>query len=407
MMGTFELSYDDKPVEFVSAASSKAGPLLMLLLYYHDEGVTRSKMIDALYGDEDVDPVNSIKALLFRLRRQLRETGLPFDDFIVVRNNNYYFNPEIPFESDVMQLKQVASAVDHSEEGRKRDDLYGRICSLYGGQLLPAISDTMWVIVENADLEDRFTVATRHICQAYEKAHDYDKELEAYRWARSFFPFDEEWIIGSINCLLAQGKSSQALAEYEKVSNMLFDEMGVYPSEQLMDCFRKINDKMYFEFSSAKDVSKILSGPSKAGAYYCSFPTFSDSYRVLKRIMDREKVCSCLVLCTIVDRDGKPVGDKEAITRQLQYLRIGIDQTLRASDMVTRYSPTQILIMLYAAPKDNAHIAIDRIEAAYRQVNTDKGCHVEYTIISGDEPPTSIVLSKVKGQAKWRPESKR
>lgn len=85
-MSGFELSYGQQAIATAKEMSSKARQLLAALLFYNQTGISREKIINNLYQNEDSDAANSFKALTFRLRRKLTQCGLPEGDYIVVKD---------------------------------------------------------------------------------------------------------------------------------------------------------------------------------------------------------------------------------------------------------------------------------------------------------------------------------
>ena len=96
MLGGFELYYEGAPVQLKKKLTSKPLLLLQLLLYNRDSGVSKRAVTEALYGQEPgTDTANSLNATVSQLRRLLRETRLPEENYIHARMDRYYF--ESPF----------------------------------------------------------------------------------------------------------------------------------------------------------------------------------------------------------------------------------------------------------------------------------------------------------------------
>lgn len=95
-MGTFELFYDGQKLNVVQDSTTKAARLLAILLLYSPKGISRDKLISWLYTDDEADAANSLKALLFRLRKRLRDCGLPDCEYVTVQDGIYRFTDEIP-----------------------------------------------------------------------------------------------------------------------------------------------------------------------------------------------------------------------------------------------------------------------------------------------------------------------
>lgn len=236
-------------------------------------------------------------------------------------------------ETDTDNFRNALLTAKKAGDDREKEKWYKEACNLYGGEFLPLSSDLPWVVYVNAELVSDYLNAARWLNQYYASRREYEEICTLNKRVSVYFPFDEEWYIAELNALLAMGKYKQALDEYEAVSSMLFDEMGVYPSERLMDCARAISDKVIFPVTVGEDVNAMLSEGKSVGAYYCSYPGFVDSYHVLKRIMDRDGISSCLVLCTVTDKENRPLEDRAMVTPAIRDLSLALGKTLRKSDM--------------------------------------------------------------------------
>ena len=70
MLGGFSMTYQGQPLLLGKSLSSKMLHLLMLLIYSRGEGIRRTRLLEQLYGDSDIEQAaNSLRAMIFRLRR--------------------------------------------------------------------------------------------------------------------------------------------------------------------------------------------------------------------------------------------------------------------------------------------------------------------------------------------------
>lgn len=401
-MGAFELTYDGHALSVMQDGASKSASLLALLLLNMKTGVSRDKLVSCLYADGEADSANSLKALFFRLRKRLGASGLPACEYITVQDGVYRFTDEIPVQSDVSEIYDIYTSAKAESDADARAALFAQVVEKYRGEMLPMLSGELWVVLENASLTDTIIDAAKALDAYYTEKRDYARAYRMHKRMSEFMPFDEQWYIGRIGSLLSLGRYQQAMDEYEAVTGMLFDEMGVYPSERLMDCARTISDSIVLPVAAANDVNDSLAEPRGSGAYYCSYPSFVDSYRVLRRIMERTGVEATLLLCTVADAEEKTLSDKQLLVPAIQKLTIALGRALRKSDMFTRYSASQMLVMLWDCPQQNAPISIERIDRGFHEIagEKNKSVHVTYTVLSGDAPPRAIEMAKPT--RKWK-----
>lgn len=100
MLGGFSMTYHGQPVLLGKSLSSKMLHLLMLLIYSRGEGI---RLLEQLYGDSDTEQAaNSLRAMIFRLRKSLIAAGLPDGEYISTKGGVYMWTADhVDVELDV------------------------------------------------------------------------------------------------------------------------------------------------------------------------------------------------------------------------------------------------------------------------------------------------------------------
>ena len=94
----------------------------------------------------------------------------------------------------------------------------------------PALDDEAWLVEERRAVE-RLCARARHlVARAALAARDLGTGVEAAEQALDEDPYDEESLRLVMAALAAQGRSSSALAMYERMRLRLADELGTSPS---------------------------------------------------------------------------------------------------------------------------------------------------------------------------------
>ena len=102
MFGSFRMTYQGQQIQLGKWLSAKMIHLLLLLICRRGEGVTRSELIWRLYGadENDSQSSNSLRAMIFRLRRSIQESGLPEGEYISTKGGRYTWNNQ-PLETEL------------------------------------------------------------------------------------------------------------------------------------------------------------------------------------------------------------------------------------------------------------------------------------------------------------------
>lgn len=86
LFGGFSASYGEIPVSFGRNTTTKAMKLLQILLYHGDNGISRDKLLDELYGREELaDAANNLRVTAHRLKKIIVDAGLPSHDYINIK----------------------------------------------------------------------------------------------------------------------------------------------------------------------------------------------------------------------------------------------------------------------------------------------------------------------------------
>ena len=145
MLGGFEMYYDGAPIQLKKKLTAKPLLLLQLLLNNREAGVSRRAVMEALYGeDAQIDTGNSLNATVSQLRRILKDTRLPQENYIHVRMDRYYFESSFLTWVDTEAVTVLRQEADLASGDQRLEILY-QICDLYHGRFLPELDGEIWV----------------------------------------------------------------------------------------------------------------------------------------------------------------------------------------------------------------------------------------------------------------------
>ena len=82
------------------------------------------------------------------------------------------------------------------------------------------------------------------------------------------------------------------------------------------------------------------------GAFMCTFPSFRDNYRLVRRLTERSGETAYLMVLGITDGHGMPMKKGEKLKVMTEQLSETIRTSLRKGDSYTRYGPSQFLVLM-------------------------------------------------------------
>ncbi|MCR5416894.1 MAG: bacterial transcriptional activator domain-containing protein [Pseudobutyrivibrio sp.] len=362
MFGGFELSYNGKPFSIERNTVTKVNQLLQIIIY-HSKGIERTKIIDYLFGDEDIaDPSNSLRALVFRLRRGLPKVGLPEDEFIYIKRGVYSFSPTFEVECDATIFEAIAKQGFSATSMSEKIDLFDKAFNLYKGDFLPALSGTEWVVPIQVRLRKLFFQVSNELCKYYEEQEDYKNLLRISEKCSELYPYDE-WQSYQMKALIELGRTKEAMKLYEKTELLMFRELGVSVSPAMAAQLDKLGGQMVNNTDAISTVKHNLETTKEdiEGAFYCTYPVFIESYRYIKRVIRRSGQAAWLMLCTITDGKGFALDDSDRLNKLSDELSEAIRVSARGGDMYARYSNNQYVVLLLGINQEDCSLVQDRI----------------------------------------------
>lgn len=380
MLGRFSMTYGNQTITFKRNPSTKSLHLLQLLLH-STNGISRVQLLEILYGQEEVSDVsNNLRVTIFRLKKQLIEAGLPKYDYIHIENGNYFWKSPMETKLDIIEFENfIQTAYKKNDEEQKITLLYHAI-QLYRGEFLPLLSGEDWVIIHSVQYKKLYTKAFLEVCNYLKKKHEYRTLLEVSEAAIKIYPF-EEWQTIKIEALLALNRYKEALQYYEETSKMFFEELGISPSERMIQIFKSMSNKMYHNYSSSIDIkNEFYESAYEIGGFYCNLPSFRDCFRLIQRMIERNHQHAYMVICSITDKNGHPLEQKEKLEVLSQTLHKSIKNSIRRGDCFTKYSPSQFIILLIVDNEEICNMIYTRILTHFIQKNNSWKNNITKTI---------------------------
>lgn len=375
MFGTFTMEYQGQMVSVERNERTRTNQLLQCLIC-NPNGIEREKLWRAMFEHENVtDPSNSLRALLFRLRKCLKEQGIPGDEYVHIRKRTYFFEPDCPIECDVYQFEQAIESADNATDDNERLHFLETACELYTGEFLPGLGAAEWAVVLNIKYKKMYSNCVKELCEEYRKRKEYKNMLAISEKAASVYPFDG-WQCYQMEALIALNCSKEAILLYENTEKLLFEELGVALPQRMIDMMGELGKQVRNKTNLMDDVLSQLNEAGEEqelqGAYECTYLKFLECYHLISRMIERTGQSAWLILYTVTDGKGYALNAGERLEQLQEDLCISIRKTLRKGDMYTRYSDNQYLILLLELKQEDCKKVVERINTNLKNVNQQK-----------------------------------
>lgn len=386
MFGSFDIEYCGKHMIQNIGRSKKLNALLAYLLYNKGKIISQSDIINHIWPEgHNLDPINALKNLVYRLRKLLvKESGFPDLEYIVFAKNTYFWNTEINIKVDIEDFTEyirIASLRDTPDELKIK--LLNKAFDLYKGEFLTALIGETWVLSLATYYFNMFLSCVQHLTELNEKEKKFNENIDICYKALSYNPFEEHLHLYLIKTFVKSGLLNKAISHYDYMSAMFYKELGITPSEELKLAYKEIIAKTDFEESDIETIKEELSERTEIkGAYFCDYDTFKHIYRIEARSMQRSGLAIYICLLTMVNQNGS--ADEKIIRNIVRSFGENILACLRRGDVFAKYGKNQYVVMLKSITFENCEMVMKRILKRFSKESASKYYKVNYKFMPLD-----------------------
>lgn len=366
MLGEFSIKKDNASVGDDSVRAKKVLNLIEFLVANRKSVISQDKLMEAVWEGEVFDnPLNTLKNMAYRARNVLKvlcedsDTGI---ELIKFEGNTYVWNNEIECVVDIEEMERLWNAAQDAEcpRDKKIECLY-RIQELYKGEFLPKASYCEWVILLNTYYQSVYTKSTKALIELLKEEdsfYDISAICEKYN---CIYPYEE-----SIHALLleAYARSSRlqkTVEHYNYITESFFKEFGIGLTQETVLLYKALTKKAHNVELDIENIQGDLKEADKEkGAFFCDYDVFKNIYRLQARMIQRNGASIYFGLFTITDLEGDMPG-KEVVKKTIILLKEILTGSLRRSDVVSKYSTTQMVVLLPYTSYENGLKVCERI----------------------------------------------
>lgn len=378
MFGEFSVSYRENTISEHSKRSKKLWLLLQYLVVHHNRAVAQSELIDILSReDEGVNPTSALKTQIHRLRDILSELGCE-QQIIVCINGAYSINSEIDIEIDAEEFEKTFKEAASADDREEKLGLILNAVNLYSGDFLAKSAYESWVIPLNTYYRSVYSKAVRiavELLTSMGKLHDI---IAICSKSSTINPYDEFVHYSQIKALAELGDQESAKRQYETVTHLMMTKFGITPSKELIELYdTAIKSKKSVKLDIDAVISDLLEQRQVSGAFFCEYQIFKHLYQLEIRDSQRTGININICLLTINGADGE-LPAQNPLNKAMQRLQDCVSRSLRGSDIFSRYSVSQFVMMLSNTNEQTGELIMKRIEKAFKRENTNKDIELSY-----------------------------
>ncbi len=381
-LGGFSITVNGKEITDSNNQSKKPWSLLEYLVIFQKKDISVNELIETIWADDPgVNPGGALKTLMFRSRKLLEPLGIPVQKLLVQQRGSYAWTQEYPTVLDIDQFESVCSKV-LARDGALDEELLP-LCleglELYKGDFLPKAEYESWVIPISTYYHSLYQKLVYRTIQILLNKEAYSQITSICQTAIGIEPFDEQFHYYLVYALYMDSHTSQAIEQYNHTLDLFYNEFSISPSEHFKDLYKTIRNKETGITTNLSVIQEALKEEGNTGAFYCEYPVFRDLYQLERRAIERTGDSIYLCLMTLSDLEGE-VPKMNILNKAMEHLNTAIRSSLRCSDVYTRYSVSQFIVLLPTVTAEKGEMVLKRISANFRKLYSRKDITIDYKL---------------------------
>ncbi|MGN1349723.1 MAG: BTAD domain-containing putative transcriptional regulator [Anaerovoracaceae bacterium] len=370
MLGRFTLQYGENCISDQEGRSKKLWLLIEYLVTFRGKEISQNDLIDLLWPDDSHgNPANTLKTLVHRARTMIG--SLNYDNaknIIIYRRGTYAWNDELDMVVDLDVFEHHVQTADQKDISiEQRLSHLTAAIDMYKGDFLPKLEMETWAIPISTYYHSLYIKAVHEAIEILSSIKNWEEIVSICERATEIDPYDEKLHYHLIQALVNSKNQQLAKSHYENVTKMFFEKFGVAPSSEFLALYKQVVRTLHqteMDLNSIRE--KLNESEYETGAFYCEFEVFKEIYQLEVRNSSRAGQSIYLGLITITDPEGD-VPAPNLLKNAMGKLLLTVNESLRRSDVYTRYSASQYLIMLHTLTVENAEMVVERIVKRFKR----------------------------------------
>ncbi len=363
MLGACTIYFQEHSIRSTDHHSKKLWILLSYMVLNRNREISQEEYIHLLWQKEtSSNPSGALKTLMHRLKKLLSSLSYP-EPVILPYHGTYAFNPEIPCQIDVEEFSSLCRTAEMERDTTAYQNTLKHALTLYQGDFLPDIRENNWISSLHSKYHALYLHSARTMIELLMKSEAYAQAANLCWQVLSLTPYEESIHYHLIHSLYLSGSQQAALTQYNTSRELFLSHFSQLPSERFLELYRIISTGRNHVETDIELIQDSLTEKSPTGTFFCEYEIFKELYRLETRVVKRTRSSIYLCLITIPET----YTDKNILNQSMLLLKNAIINSLRASDIFTRYSPSQYLLLVPAPNMDVIKLILNRIFTQYHK----------------------------------------
>jgi len=383
-LGSFTVLRDSENLTMKFRLTKKPWTILKYLISQKGKVVSRDTLIEILMIDDyDGNSDSIIGNLVYRLRQMLGESGSSdvSESFIVYENGGYRWRSMHTNWLDIEELDSLQREIFINKEldDEEKITLCDRAISLYKGEFLAENENDEWAFSTRLHYHTLILKIVLEKIKILSMNGRYSDILSTCLKAFEIDYYHIDIHLEYLKALVQTDETRLALEHYEKATEKLYTKAGIVPSSTMAAIYKTIKKgKRSSKYALSEVQKNLVENMQIKGALLCDAETFAFLYNLEKNREKRHLESAWLVLISIINSDSNN-GHEKLMSEEMMKLESVLNKTLRNTDVFSRWSTSQFVIILYKMIPENLDIVISRIYEEYLKSVPAKGISILHT----------------------------
>ena len=223
-----------------------------------------------------------------------------------------------------------------------------------------------WIIPITTYYHNQFIFVAESLLKIYDSQGEHATIIALCNKINSMIDYDEEfyeYLLRSYNAIEDYNSTVNA---YNAYASHMTSEYGIKHNDTLRSLYREALNNIDSKILDVNQVREqiVESFTEKPSAYYCDYDIFSEIYHAMARSIERTGTVIHLALINITDINDNQLS-KRSLTVCVNNLKEILWSQLRQGDIVSMCSPSQFILLLPNANREDSFMVLDRISSNF------------------------------------------
>ncbi len=241
--GSFRVLVNQQPIEDWPGKKGKS--IFAYLLLNHRKKIFRDVLMDLFWKKSSPDSArNCLNVSIHGLRRVLQDID-PHNDYILFKDECYYFNSEVDIRLDVEAFRSIwrkAQSIEHLENLSAAVSEYERALALYQGDFLENELYDGWSSLDKENLKEVYLVILDKISENLMHKNNHRKAIRVCEQILEKDNCREDIYRRLMVCYYRAGQRDKSLKLFRKCTRVLKEELEVKLATSTIELYKKIRE---------------------------------------------------------------------------------------------------------------------------------------------------------------------